>query len=333
MRKNWSTALVVVAMIVGVWAIQKYTVGADNVSANATAYDDKISKVSNSTTTAGSFEFLTQLEYAVLPEASGMAVSGLDPNRLWLINDSGSRSELIALDLEKPSFVRVNIVDTRNRDWEDLEVFEYDGRSWIVVADVGDNDARRQQVALHFLPEPSATEKKAQIHSTIRLSYPDGPRDVESLAVDPLTNRIYLLSKRDPFPKLYSMALPKLGAKAEFQINPVLLGEVRSIPAPSATVLKQFAKYGKYRSQPTGMSHVPDGSGVVLQTYGSAYFAPLDAERNWLRALNESLCPVPHPALKQAESIAADRLGRIYVTSEGRKAPLLRLTPGSDCLL
>jgi hypothetical protein len=203
----------------------------------------------------------------------------------------------------------------------------------VVVADVGDNNSRRNKVNLYFLPEPGADQRRARVQSTITLSYPDGPRDVESIAVDPLTNTLYLLSKREPFPKLYAIAIPEIGGERSFIVQPTLLGEIRSIPPPTKEDLKRFPKYGKNRAQPTGMSHVPDGSGIALLTYGGSYFARLDAQRDWLRALNDSLCPVPRPELKQAESIAADLEGRIYITSEGKEAPLLRLKPAPECLL
>ena len=44
-----------------------------------------------------------------------------------------------------------------------------------------------------------------------------------------------------------------------------------------------------------------------------------------LRALNESLCAVSTPLLAQGESIGVDSTGALYVTSEGKKAPLYRL--------
>ena len=43
----------------------------------------------------------------------------------------------------------------------------------------------------------------------IRLTYPDGPRDAETLLVDPLTRDIFILSKRELFSKVYRAAWPQ----------------------------------------------------------------------------------------------------------------------------
>ncbi|MFT4874688.1 hypothetical protein [Congregibacter sp.] len=333
MNKALVVVLLVFVVLLGAWIAQRHSFGIAQVWDAISADDDTSESLAKLPKGALPAEVLAVLDYDFLPEASGVAVSGLNPQRLWLINDSGGRSELVALDLDRQTFTRVNLLDTPNVDWEDLETFNYRGTPWVVVADVGDNKARRRDVSLYFLPEPTANERRVRVHSVITLSYPDGPRDVESLAVDSVTNTLYLLSKRERFPKLYAIALPELGEEQEYRLAPTLLGEVRSIPAPTEEDLKRSPKYGKHRSQPTGMSHVPDGSGIVLLTYGASYFAPLDAERSWLRALNDSLCAVSRPELKQAESIAADVERRIYITSEGKKAPVLRLTPGPECLV
>lgn len=329
MKQIVTLCLLIAVFLVGVFVVQRN----DLISAQGgdTALPVPSSREALSTEAVVA-EVIAELDYDVLPEASGLGVSGFDPERLWFINDSGSRSELVALNLAEARFRRLNVLDTPNKDWEDLETFDYRGTPWILIADVGDNNGRRKAVTLYLLPEPTAKERKVRIKTTISLTYPDGPRDVESVAVDPYTETVYLLSKRDPFPKLYALPLPILGEQQEFVVKPVLLGEVRSIPAPSQEDLVRFPKHGKYRAQPTAMAHVPDGSGIVLLTYGGSYFALLGAQRDWLDALNGGLCEIPRPELKQAESITADARGRVYLSSEGRKAPVLRLKPSAECL-
>jgi hypothetical protein len=274
---------------------------------------------------AHAVEVLGVLDYKLLPEASGMALSPIDPGRIWFINDSGNRPELIALDSDRFEFKKVEVKGAENRDWEDLASFSYRGDSWLAIADVGDNNAKRETVSLYFLPEPKSPLRAAVTYTRINVSYPDGPRDVESMAVDSQTQTLYLLSKRDPQPRLYSLALPALEKGAEYDLSPRFLGTLDLIPPPSKEELRAFPRYGHHRHYPTAMTMIPDGSAIAVMTYRGVYLAALGPERDWLSALNSSLCPVQTPALKQAESIGADMQRRIYITSEGKNAPLLRL--------
>ena len=279
-------------------------------------------------------ELIGALPKKHLPEASGMAQSAYDDNRIWFINDSGNKSELIAFDFAEDKSTRVNVKDMKNRDWEDLEAFTIDGEPWLAIADVGDNRGKRREVYIHLLPEPESLDASVRIHTTIALTYADHARDVESMAIDSLTRTIYLLSKRDKVPLLFRVPLPVPEQGATLRAEAEELGEVSSIPEPSTQELMLFSRYGKYRSQPTGMSFLADADAdaprIAVMTYRGAYLAPLAEDRDWLRALNESLCPVATPLLPQGESIAFDASGRLYVTSEGKGAPLYRLPGGCE---
>jgi hypothetical protein len=269
-------------------------------------------------------EELARLDHRIVPEASGLAVSRRDERRLWLVNDSGNRAELVSFDLDSRSYSRVKIRGAENRDWEDLAAFTWGDDPWLAIADVGDNRARRDRVQVYLLPEPDSGETSATPEVTLVLRYPDGPRDVESLAVDPLANALYLLSKRDSPPRLYRVELPPRGYTGRYETVAVFVGEIHSIPAPDTAEITAHRR-GRYRAQPTAMTLLPDGSAIALMTYRGAYLATLDADRDWLQALNERLCPVTTPALEQGETLAADQQGRLYVTSEGRHPPLYRI--------
>lgn len=284
---------------------------------------------------ADSAETLLTLKHSLLPEASGMAVSGRAEHLLWFLNDSGNRAELIALDYAQEQYSSVKVDGAKNRDWEDLSAFSYAGQSWLAIADVGDNDGKRDHVFIYLLPEPMANARKARVHTRLAVTFPDGPRDVESVAADSATQSIYLLSKREKSPRLYRVALPDLSAplpkkKFELERDAERLGKIKSLPRPSKLEEELFGKYSKYRWQPTAMTMLPDGSAIAVLTYGGAFLAKLGAGRDWYAALNDSLCRVSFPQLRQAEAIAADAQGRLYVTSEGKQSPLIRLPAACD---
>ncbi len=270
-------------------------------------------------------EHLATLNHRLLPEASGLAVSAREDARVWFINDSGNRAELIAFDWREDRYQRIRLKNTKNKDWEDLAAFEYGGNPWLAVGDIGDNKGKRGHIKVHLLPEPALVEvDELPVHTTLKLRYPEKARDAESMAIDSRTQTLYLLSKREKSPRLYSVELPSLEAGGEHELDLVRLGKVKSIPKPSKEE-EESSRYGKYRAQPTSMAFLHDPPGLAVLTYGGPYVAMLGEHESWLDALNENLCRVEAPELKQGETIATDSQGRIYLSSEGRRAPLLRI--------
>jgi hypothetical protein len=264
-------------------------------------------------------------DHRIVPEASGMVVSALRQKRLWLVNDSENDAELVALDLPEKKYLPLRLVGGDNRDWEDLASFLHSGTPWIAIADIGDNFARRPHVSVYFLPEPDPpVGGTVEVHSTLRLRYPDGARDAESLAIDSETRTLYILSKRDQRPRLYATPLPDLSQPTTLEQELTFLGEVTSIPGPSEEEVRSH-RYGRYRAQPTALATYPGSNLVAVLTYRGAYVSKLGEDRDWLAALNEGLCAVDTPPLEQGETLAVDAEGSLYVSSEGKRAPVYRL--------
>src|SRR6185503_18125740 len=78
-------------------------------------------------------------------------------------------------------------------DWEDIALAACPGRpgDCLFIADTGDNSERRKAPKLFVIPEPSPSSRaRRDTLSTepahgVLLRYPDGPHDVEALAVSP----------------------------------------------------------------------------------------------------------------------------------------------------
>jgi len=270
-------------------------------------------------------DVIARLDFSVVPETSGMAFAAHDRQRLWLVNDSGNSDDLIAFDLASGRYHELELKGGRNRDWEDLEGFRWNGESWLAIGDIGDNRGKRKHITVYLFPEPrDLSDDAVNVRIALRLEFPDGARDAESLAIDAQAGVLYLLSKREDYPRLYRVALPHPSSEGDFELTLTRLGEVRSIPAPSEEERRRN-EYGKFRAQPTSMTFNPTRRQIVLLTYGSAYLAPLGDDGDWLGALNGRLCRLPTPELEQAEAIAVDAQGEVYVSSEGRRAPVLRI--------
>ena len=266
-----------------------------------------------------------------IAESSGMAASTRHPGLLWTINDSGSGPDVFLLDAKGTDLGRVRVSGVRNRDWEDMASYVKDGKHYLLIGDVGDNGASRAVSRIVGLREPPlgddgrAAVERISAEWTMRFRYEDGPRDCESIAVDPEEGRIYLLTKRLVPAALYVLPLePPSDAKTDPIYVARRLGPADAIEPPSPQDLIDDPLLGGYSSQPTAMDFSPDGLYAVVLTYRDAFLFVRHGDEPWLDTLNRRPRPLGLPRLVQAESLAVGGTA-IYVTSEEAHAPILRI--------
>lgn len=259
-------------------------------------------------------------------EASGIAASRRHPGLLWTHADSGGEPLLHALAADGSLRGTVRLEDVPNRDWEDLAAFDHDGRAWLCVGDIGDNNAVRPHVLLHFLPEPGLPNGPAGAITTVRpaytltVIYEDGPRDCESLAVDSREGAVYLLSKREPVPRLYRVPL----APADGPVTARFVGEVPHLPQPNAAQRLLKIPAGLYRANPCAMDFAPDGRAALVLTYGDVLLFPRAPGENWAEALARPPRRLPAHRLPQAEAACFTADGRAILACSELTARLLR---------
>lgn len=263
-----------------------------------------------------------RLQNAKIDEASGIARSQRYPDVFWIANDDGP-SVLYAIDGTGKDLGRIEIKDAKNRDWEDLASFTLDGVPYLVAADIGDNDGSRKDVRLYVIEEPEAGDDKVKPEWRIEFTYPEGPRDAESIAVDVANERVLILTKRDVPALLYAVPLQP---GTEKRINAERLGSVASLPQPSHSDLEFARQANTWHWQPTSMDIADDGTQAVVLTYGGVFLYPRLAGQDWLEALQQQPLVVSRSGNRQAESVAFDAAGEsVYITLEQRNAPLFRL--------
>jgi hypothetical protein len=117
------------------------------------------------------FEVAGRLENPKIIEASGLARSQREPGVLWTINDSG-KPYLYAIDHEGQHLGRVDLNKSDHRDWEDLASFQLDGKPFLLIADIGDNDARYKKRTIYVAKEPRTDENKTKVDWEIDFEYP-----------------------------------------------------------------------------------------------------------------------------------------------------------------
>ncbi len=256
-------------------------------------------------------------------EASGLARSNLRADRLWVINDGGSPAELHAIGADGSEQGSVQIANAENTDWEDLAAFELNGAQYLMIADIGDNDASRDNVVLYFVPEPKTMAVGTVTASrSISFRYPGGPRDAEAIAVDPDAGVAYVLSKRTVPAELYvvpfSHAPPDAGPTTASYLGPV-----DSLPRPTEIELTQLTEEQVWRWQPTAMDFSADGKSATILTYRAIYTYSRREGESWYDALQSKPAVATLDGINDAESMCmADNA--IFVTLEGKNPPLLR---------
>ena len=280
-----------------------------------------------------------------LIEASGLARSKRVDGVLWIINDGGSASSLHAVDHGGGSRGRLDINNADNLDWEDLASFELDGKPYLLAADIGDNDARRDHLTLYVVEEPPLDGDNPGQHGPdeqagygqdyawrIRFRYPDGPRDAESVAVDTAGETVLVLSKRDLPPVLYSVPLRPPVPGADGIVTATRLGPVTSLPSPDESDVENAPINRDWHWQPTALDIWPDGTATAILTYRAVYVYERTDGESWLAMLNgEPRHVVGLGNIPNAEAVSfGDTADTVFVTIENRRPPLIRIDTSGE---
>jgi hypothetical protein len=258
-------------------------------------------------------------------EVSGIAMSHYREDVLWALNDSGNSATLYALKQNGKVAGMINVKGVTNNDWEDIAAFEYEGKPFILVADVGDNFAKRSKCFLHFIEEPDIKSIKENSPLEIKPSwsitftYEDGPRDCESVAVDTVSGKILLLSKRDTPPVLYELPLTK---KTEKNAIAKRVTVIKPLPQKDEGI-NDFLTFS---NMTTAMDISTDGRTAVVLTYAGAYLYKKEKDDDWGKVFSGDPVAIALPTMRQSESICFGRNNStLFITSEQVPAPLYRV--------
>lgn len=261
---------------------------------------------------------------AAVTEASGLAVSPADGDFLWVVNDSGGTNQIHLFKTDGTAHGAVTIEGARNRDWEDMASFVENGKPYLLIADTGDNSAKRASLTLYIVREPSLPSVGKSVSGSIPVSrkiefeFSGGPRDCESVAVDEKAGKIILVSKRDKIPQVH-----------ELPLHPKGKNNIITEPVGTVRVISPRLSFLPYRNQPTGLDISADGKSAAIVTYYGVFVFPREAGESWTETFDRQPVKAGTHGLKQAESVAFSRDGKtIYSVSEGADSPIARFTSG-----
>ena len=251
---------------------------------------------------------LGELDPDIINEASGLAISKQFNNRLYHVNDSGDSARFYITDFSGGNTRTVNIEFFAARDVEDLAVAECGSieGTCLYIADIGDNLRVRDDLEIVLVQEQEQFNDRVLPVDTVRVRYPDGAKDAESLAIHP-SGDLFILSKGANYPlftvfpsKIYRLTLERrLGADGQIQ-ELELVGEVDFTTISSDT----FSG-----SLPTAFDFSRDGSRFLVLTYVNAFEFYINLSDQRLPATADLVAvahfrEIPLEMLLQQESIA-----------------------------
>lgn len=227
-------------------------------------------------------------------EASGLANSIANPKYVWTHEDSGADAEVILLSKSGAQVVvRFKLKGAQNIDWEDMAIGPgpQAGVNYLYLADIGDNDATRNDLVIYRIPEPiyspsdSGTTVEVSFVESLSIDYPEGPRDAEALMVDPMTKELYIVSKREDSVQLFELAYPQnwggsdtLKLKGTFPLTGITAADVSA-----------------------------DGNRVLLKSYSGIFYWKKDREEPIAHLLSRKPLRVTYDPIEfQGEAICWD---------------------------
>ena len=168
------------------------------------------------------------IDNSKINEASGIASSKINPKLIWVHNDSGDMARVYAIGLDGSYLGVLRLPGIIARDWEDMSIGPgpKDNTDYIYIGDIGDNFSKKNKKRIYRFEEPevNSTTPSNLIFNLdtdtlptdtindvdkITFTYPDNKSDSETLMIDPLTRDIYIITKRESSPYIYSLPYPQ----------------------------------------------------------------------------------------------------------------------------
>lgn len=259
-----------------------------------------------------------KVDAADLDEASGLAVS--PSGVVWSHNDSGDTARLFALDSTGRHLATYLLTGVKATDWEDLAVGPLGGGGGQVlyVGDIGDNYRHRPEIVVYRVVEPKVAPATppATLPLTgadaLRLRYPDGPRDAETLMVDPHSGDLYVVSKE------------LSGRSALFRAAaPHAPGKVRTLERVLDLTFGSGNLAAVKFTAATAGDIAPDGAGILLRTYLDVLYFSRKSGETVATAMARAPCAAPLRIDGLGEAVAFEAKGGGYYTLAEGAGPTL----------
>ncbi len=250
-------------------------------------------------------------------EISGIAASGINDNLYYVHNDSGDTSRFFAItpngQLKSTIYFKGDAKESYGvKDCEDIAVGPgpVKGKSYVYLGDIGDNSSVRSYLTIYRMEEKTswATDSITSTNAVpLHLKYPDGPKDAETLMLDPIEKLLYIVSKRQDSVTVYSTPL-------SYKPNDTVV---------MTKCCKLFFNGYKLFKWITAGDISKDGRQILLKSYVHVYYWKRGENEPVWKAMLRAPQVLPYEQEKQGEAIGFTPDGKgYYTTSEGVYSPI-----------
>jgi hypothetical protein len=174
-----------------------------------------------------------------LTESSGVVASRQHPEVFWTHNDGGGprKQILFAIRRTGESLGEFRVTGALVHDWEDIAI---DDEKHLFIGDIGNNEAKRTQLAVYQIdePDPKLSSGSVTVTRGWQLRFAGAPFDCESLFV--WRDQGYVISKvfKDRRAEIYRFPL-------QAQKEPFVLEWVARLPIESPVTGADISADGK----------------------------------------------------------------------------------------
>ncbi len=238
-----------------------------------------------------------------LNELSGLISSRTHPNCYWVHNDSGDKARIFLIDQKGKLLKILNLSGIVAVDMEDIAWMNIHGKSFLVLADIGDNRGLRKNIKLYMLEEPQFDlldgleqdlNKDKMVVKTLR--FDDKAKDAEALFIDPLTHGCYVISKR------------------EFQ-STLYFSDIFNLDKDTDT-LTPMAKFPF--TFVTAADIASDGSQILVKNLENIYYWKRGYNETIVQAMIKPFVRLSYQSEPQGEAIGFDVEGKHFFTISER---------------
>ncbi len=256
----------------------------------------------------GPFVQIGSLENPALKENSGLAACTYRNDWLYGHNDGGDFNRFFVFDTTGKNIRHITVPGFSNRDCEDMGIDHnpIDGKKYMYLADFGDNNAVYPEIYIYRFPEPiltsAAGDTSVPFVEKLTFVYPDGPRDAETLLVDPWSHHLYIVTKREAKARVYKAEYPFVVPAGQSKIT---LQKVAQLPFSGLV----------------GGDISPDGRQILIKNYGQIFIWDRNEGEPITSALSKQPKIVPYKIETQGEAVCWSNDSRKYYTvGEGKNA-------------